>query len=378
MGNKNIYIGLGVLATVVAVYLFTKKKGAVVVGSGSPETKPETAGKLTQKQREDIIKSLVNPQSSADGSESVDFKQFDILSDADLLAAKKMMETVKKYPNADLTKYKGSSNNANFDSKMKNGGVIDIADMKKDFANFKNEAELKKELGKMDLTLDEFKQGGYALMLVGLISSKPMLEKFSGKQILIIDSGSKGKPETPKKPIQKPIRKAKPMVKKYLGFDSEGAIEDNFSAAGRGMAYRRPAPSANKSRWRLRGFKGNQGTNHGDGTYGGVGFGISISDVATKENIRISADGMIDKIMQVKTYDYNYNTTEFPSLDSGDKTGVMAQEIKKVFPHLVKNVMIDSKQVLAVDYFGIITCLIKGMQEQQIEIQNLKGGKTNS
>jgi len=69
--------------------------------------------------------------------------------------------------------------------------------------------------------------------------------------------------------------------------------------------------------------------------------------------------------------------------DAGDKLGVVAQEIQKVFPEVVRNweYKVDEEtgkktkvptEKLGVMYADIIPVLIRGMQEQQKEIEDLK------
>ena len=51
------------------------------------------------------------------------------------------------------------------------------------------------------------------------------------------------------------------------------------------------------------------------------------------------------------------------------KIGVLAQEIKEVFPELVTE---DSNEMLAVNYQGLVPVLINALKEQQSEIDELK------
>lgn len=167
----------------------------------------------------------------------------------------------------------------------------------------------------------------------------------------------------------------KPVVKNADGDDSGEYDEayDSFNAAGAGASFNRPAPSGNKPRiprW-LRGFGGRPGTNHGDGQFGGVGVGIPISDARTKKNIALMADGM-ETIMKLSPCEYDYKTSLYPSLPDGKQNGLIAQELQEVAPHLVSEMEVDGEKVLAVNYQGVIPFLIKGMQEQQREINALK------
>ena len=51
------------------------------------------------------------------------------------------------------------------------------------------------------------------------------------------------------------------------------------------------------------------------------------------------------------------------------KIGVLAQEIKEVFPELVSE---DDNEMLAVNYQGLVPVLINALKEQQSEIDELK------
>jgi len=48
------------------------------------------------------------------------------------------------------------------------------------------------------------------------------------------------------------------------------------------------------------------------------------------------------------------------------KIGVLAQEIKKVFPELVTE---DENEILAVNYQGIVPVLINALKEQENKVQ---------
>jgi Tfp pilus assembly protein PilN len=55
------------------------------------------------------------------------------------------------------------------------------------------------------------------------------------------------------------------------------------------------------------------------------------------------------------------------------KIGVLAQEIKEVFPELVSE---DDNEMLAVNYQGLVPVLINALKEQQSEIDELKEQET--
>jgi hypothetical protein len=55
--------------------------------------------------------------------------------------------------------------------------------------------------------------------------------------------------------------------------------------------------------------------------------------------------------------------------DGKQKIGVLAQDIQKVFPELVST---DDRDMLAVNYQGLVPVLINALKEQQSEIDGLK------
>lgn len=105
---------------------------------------------------------------------------------------------------------------------------------------------------------------------------------------------------------------------------------------------------------------------------------INTSDARDKTNIRDLNYGLKD-IMKLHAVKFNWKN----NADEDDKLGVIAQEIQKVLPEVVRDwdYNIDEKtgaktkvpsQKLGVMYADIIPVLIKGMQEQQKEIEELK------
>jgi hypothetical protein len=105
---------------------------------------------------------------------------------------------------------------------------------------------------------------------------------------------------------------------------------------------------------------------------------INTSDVRDKNNIR-DLDYGLKQIMQLRSVKFNWKNNP----DEGDKLGVIAQEIKKVLPEVVRDweYKVDEEtgkktkvpaEKLGVMYADIIPVLIKGIQEQQKEIEELK------
>lgn len=55
--------------------------------------------------------------------------------------------------------------------------------------------------------------------------------------------------------------------------------------------------------------------------------------------------------------------------DQSVQTGVIAQELQKLFPELVKE---DKEGMLSVNYSGLIPVLIESIKDQQNQIDELK------
>ncbi|MDX1409986.1 MAG: tail fiber domain-containing protein, partial [Saprospiraceae bacterium] len=86
---------------------------------------------------------------------------------------------------------------------------------------------------------------------------------------------------------------------------------------------------------------------------------LDVSDRRLKENIR-PLEGALEKLAHINGYSYNMK-------DDGTKTrefGVIAQEVRKVFPHMVRNVD-ETTDHLSVCYIQLIPVLLEGIKEQQ-------------
>lgn len=118
------------------------------------------------------------------------------------------------------------------------------------------------------------------------------------------------------------------------------------------------------------------------------------SDRRIKSNIQ-TIDQALDKILLLRPYSYEKNTNLIDKnpknvlLSSAQKEainkttdpivefGLMAQELESIFPELVKTTQTtikndDSLPLKSVNYMGLIPIIIKGMQEQQAQIEQLK------
>jgi hypothetical protein len=89
------------------------------------------------------------------------------------------------------------------------------------------------------------------------------------------------------------------------------------------------------------------------------------SDIRYKRNIR-SIDNATMIISQLNGYNYYWNEE---NRDPSMQAGVLAQEVKKVLPGLVKE---NEKGLLSVNYLGLIPYLIQSIKEQQEQIEQLQ------
>jgi hypothetical protein len=74
----------------------------------------------------------------------------------------------------------------------------------------------------------------------------------------------------------------------------------------------------------------------------------------------------LQKIIQLNGYTYHWKDEH---LDNSLQTGVLAQEVQKLFPHLVNE---NKDGMLSVNYSGLIPVMIESIKEQQRQIDELK------
>lgn len=86
------------------------------------------------------------------------------------------------------------------------------------------------------------------------------------------------------------------------------------------------------------------------------------SDRRFKKDIK-RLENTSEKISKLSGYTYSYKTDEFKEKRFNDRTqiGLIAQEIKEVFPELISE---DDKGFYAVNYQGMIPVLLEAMKEQ--------------
>jgi hypothetical protein len=106
-----------------------------------------------------------------------------------------------------------------------------------------------------------------------------------------------------------------------------------------------------------------------------VAYSTSVSDERFKDNIE-TIPNALDKVMQLRGVEFDWNAT---SRKGQHDLGVVAQEVEKVLPELVKEKTLctgeftdNEKEFKTVDYDKIVAVLIEAVKQQQEEIELLK------
>jgi len=90
-----------------------------------------------------------------------------------------------------------------------------------------------------------------------------------------------------------------------------------------------------------------------------------LSDIVLKKDIQKLDDNMIGKVMQLNPVTYRWkNDSEKDNINYG----LIAQEVEKIFPDMVSG----EEGSKSISYDSLIPVLIKAVQEQQQEIEQLK------
>jgi len=94
------------------------------------------------------------------------------------------------------------------------------------------------------------------------------------------------------------------------------------------------------------------------------------SDIRWKKNI-VGLENSLDKINKLRGVNYEWKTEEYPDLGftEGKQIGLIAQEVEEVIPELVNTAEDGYK---AVSYEKLSAVLVKAMQEQQEQIEELR------
>jgi Chaperone of endosialidase len=106
-----------------------------------------------------------------------------------------------------------------------------------------------------------------------------------------------------------------------------------------------------------------QGTTYSSGGY-------ASSDIRWKKNLQPIID-IMPGILQLEGYRFSWRRDEFPGMNFDESTqiGLIAQEVEKVFPELVKT---DNNGYKAISYEKLSVLLLEGMKEQEKKIESSK------
>jgi hypothetical protein len=101
-----------------------------------------------------------------------------------------------------------------------------------------------------------------------------------------------------------------------------------------------------------------------------TGTFYSSSDIRWKKNIA-QLGSVLGKVILLNGVNYEWRNDEFPEIhfDSGTQIGLIAQDVEKVFPELVKT---DNNGYKAVSYEKFTVILLEAMKEQQKQIESFK------
>ena len=96
--------------------------------------------------------------------------------------------------------------------------------------------------------------------------------------------------------------------------------------------------------------------------------GYTTSDARWKKDLE-PIENSLDGIMKLQGYKYNWRDEEFPEMnfDKERQIGVIAQDLEKIYPELVRT---DDKGYKAVSYEKLTVVLLEGMKEQQQQIES--------
>jgi hypothetical protein len=148
-------------------------------------------------------------------------------------------------------------------------------------------------------------------------------------------------------------------------YDGYFYIDGNYTGATAGIAFVIGNGDLNSSN----GLAGSNSSNafmvKYDGSVTLAGDLALISDTRLKSNI-ISLGSTLAKLLQIDGKSYTMKSNE-----RENKIGLLAQDVAKVLPELVKK-SDDTYGTLSVNYLGLIPVLINAIKEQQKEIKLLK------
>jgi hypothetical protein len=151
------------------------------------------------------------------------------------------------------------------------------------------------------------------------------------------------------------------VIGQYNSSGSSATSANSFSTSASAFVIGNGADSSNKSDAFKVMFNGDATVSNDLTVSGDV---VISSDARLKSNI-VSLGSTLSKLLQIDGKSYE--------MKGKQKIGVLAQEIKEVFPELVSE---DDNEMLAVNYQGLVPVLINALKEQQSEIDELKEQET--
>jgi hypothetical protein len=116
----------------------------------------------------------------------------------------------------------------------------------------------------------------------------------------------------------------------------------------------------------------------GDGRFYGTSF-TNVSDARMKKDFTPYST-VLEKLMTVKSYQYTLLDQSFDGqgnvvisdVATSRDNGFIAQDLAKVFPELVHQPKDEKKELWGIDYAKMTVILTKAIQEQQLQIEQLK------
>lgn len=125
------------------------------------------------------------------------------------------------------------------------------------------------------------------------------------------------------------------------------------------------APSTSFLNFYYQGIGSNVLSLRGDGSAVLTGVLTQNSDMRLKRDIH-PLNHSLQKLQQINGYNYYWKDQQ---KSQQLQTGLLAQEVQKVFPEMVSK---DEQGILSVNYSGLIPVLVEAVKEQQQQISELK------
>ncbi|OAI39758.1 hypothetical protein AYO38_07080 [bacterium SCGC AG-212-C10] len=154
-----------------------------------------------------------------------------------------------------------------------------------------------------------------------------------------------------------------PLGDENVGTGANGVYGQGYNSSGSVVFARNESSGAGVTAYSVSGLAGNF---LGPITVGSCSGCAAPSDARLKRDIIALAYGL-DAIARLQPVEFAYINAIY---GQGQHLGFLAQDVQKVLPELVTENADD--EYLRVDYDGIIPVLVRGMQEQQAQIDALR------